>query len=105
MDVWLPPSGEQADSGPLALPPECTGAVLVITAGQYSSICIDGTQDGGKSWKRLASRATMAGCLVATYSHQGAYGTTKGVRMTHLRVKATRAGKGAVKAGLEILFL
>lgn len=47
----------------------------------------------------------MLGNLVATYAHQAAFGTTAAVRLTHLRVKASRAGKGAVKVGMEVMWL
>lgn len=81
------------------------GSSLERLVPRWSSISIEGTQDGGKSWARLAARSSMLGNGVATYGHQGAFGTTAGVRLTHLRGKASRAGKGAVRVGLDLLRL
>ncbi len=47
----------------------------------------------------------MLGNYVGTYVHTPAIGTTAGMRLTHLRVKTSRAGKGAVKAGVEVMRL
>lgn len=58
---------------------------------------------GQGAW--MAARSSMLGNITATYSHQGAFGTTAGARLTHLRVKASRAGKGAVRVGIEAVKL
>ena len=105
LDVWSHHPGETVDSGPIALPSDASGATLVVAAGRWATIAIEGSQDGGKSWERLAVRPSMLGNVVATYAHQATYLGTAGVRLTHLRVKASRAGKGAVKVGLEVVWL
>lgn len=105
MNVWCQHPGQSADSGHIEVPPEATGATLVVSAGPWSSISIEGSQDQGRTWERLAARSSMLGFVTATYEPQPAHGQTPAVRLSHLRVKASRASKGAVKVGIEVIRL
>lgn len=102
LDVWANHPGETVDSGPIEVPAEANVVTFVVAAGRWSSITIEGSQDGGLNWERMAARSSMLGNVVATYGHRAALGGTTRARLTHLRVKASRAGKGAVKVGLEV---
>lgn len=105
LDVWANHPGETVDSGPIEVPAEVDGVTLVVAAGRWSSITIEGSQDGGVNWERMAAMSSMLGNVVATYAHRAAFGGIAGVRLTHLRVRASRAGKGVVKVGLEVMRL
>lgn len=99
LDVWLPHAGEKADTGPLEVPQEATGVSLVVAAGPMSSVSVEGSSDGGATWDRLAARPCMAALVVRYARDPGPK------RLTHLRVQANRAGKGAVKVGMVPLWL
>jgi hypothetical protein len=105
LDVWCNHPGQTVDTGPIEVPTGATGATLVIAAGRWSSIEIEGSQDSGKTWERLAARSSLLGNLIAKYAPVPPIGTSPAVRLTHLRVKSSRSAKGAVKVGLEVLRL
>lgn len=100
LDVWCNHPGQTVDTGPIEVPKEATGASLVIAAGRWSSIEIQGSQDNGETWQRLAARSSMLGNLIAKYAPVPPTGTSPAVRLTHLRVKSSRSARGAVKVGL-----
>lgn len=64
-----------------------------------SSVVVEGSDDGGETWERLTSRPCMAALVVRYARDPGPQ------RLTHLRVRASRAGKGAVKVGMVVLSL
>ncbi len=102
LDAWAAKSGQRVTTDALELPPEATGAALVVSAGaSTSSLILDGSTDGGSTWERLAARSSVSGCYVATYEHDSA----PAKRLTHLRAAVDMWGKGAVKVGLEALRL
>lgn len=105
LDAWANGSGQRVTTDPLELPPGATGAALVVSAGGTSTLNLEGSKDGGETWERLASRSSMTGQYVATYEHEPAREGAPGVRLTHLRAMVDMWGKGAVKAGLEVLRL
>jgi hypothetical protein len=98
LDEWLPHPGVEARTGPLELPQEAPGASLMVSAGTMSRIVVESSSDGGATWAPVVTRASMRGFLVVVYTRNQEHQW-----LTHLRVKASRAGKGAVKVGMVAL--
>lgn len=101
LDVWCNHPGQTVDTGPIEVPTGATGASLVVAAGRWSSIEIQGSQDSGKTWERLTARSSLLGNLIAKYAPAPPIGISPAVRLTHLRVKSSRSAKGPVKVGLR----
>lgn len=95
---------ERVTTDPLELPPEATGAALVASAGSTSTLNLEGSNDGGVTWERLASRSSMTGQHVATCEHEPANGAAPGAPHAsprdgeHVGQRGREDGLGGLKA-------